>query len=67
MLTAQSIKSPAPVKTQKSPLEAATTLPVPSPRGRHVKFALLFGSVAASSDDEDLDTATPKTVLETHT
>jgi hypothetical protein len=32
-----------------------------------VKFALLFGSVAASSDDEDLDTATPKTVLETHT
>jgi hypothetical protein len=32
-----------------------------------VKFVVLFGSAAAaSSDDEDLDTVTPKTDLETY-
>jgi len=31
-----------------------------------VKFVVLFGSAAASSDDEDLDTVAPKTDLETY-
>jgi hypothetical protein len=66
MLTAQLIKSPAPVKTQKSPREGATTLFVPFPWGRYVKLALLFGSATAFSHAEELDSAVPKIDLETY-
>jgi len=34
--------------------------------GRYVKFAFLFGSVAAFSHAEELDSAVPKTDLETY-
>ena len=65
MLTAKLIKSPALVKSQKSPRGGATTL-YDFISGRYVKFAFLSGSVAAFSHAKGLDTAAPMTDLETH-
>ncbi len=64
MLTAQLIKSPAPVKTQKLPRGPQPFL---FSWVRYVKYAVLFGSAAAaSSHAEELDTVAPKTDLETY-
>jgi hypothetical protein len=64
MLTAHQIKSPR--TGENTEITAGATTLHDFTWVRYVKYAVLFGSAAASSHAEELDSAVPKTDLETY-